>query len=44
MVSKVARAAYMPAESRAEEATAMTGAPALIVGLGAALAAGTAGL
>jgi hypothetical protein len=41
---KVARAAYMPAESRAEEATALTGAPALIVGLGAALAAGTAGL
>lgn len=41
---KAARAAYMPSETRAEEATALVGAPALIVGLGAALAAGTAGL
>ncbi len=42
--ANVARAAYTPPESRAEAGTAIAGGPALIVGLGAALAAGTAGL
>ncbi|HWJ73523.1 MAG TPA: hypothetical protein VNX29_10195 [Kaistia sp.] len=42
--AKVGRASYVPAESRVEASTALAGGPALIVGLGAALAAGTAGL
>ncbi len=38
------RAGYVDPEARTEAKTALVGAPALVVGLGAALAAGSAGL
>lgn len=40
----VARASYVTSDSRVEGAAAMTGGPALVTGLGAALVAGTAGV